>query len=411
MARSLAQVPLSNLWEIKLPAPVHGSWLSRHIPDLLIIQFAGSHALWGVSASSGAVLWQSHALSTDLGSDPATVRTSTQTTSGAQVHDDRIYVLDRDVLLCLDGRSGAVIWRFYLPFSPASGPAVHGSVGDLSVVLADWKKRVQIVGIHADTNRPYVKWRHGLEAVATASATIDGGQSIVVDHAGTVSCFGLERNLIWETRIGGLLWNPALATGKLLVVGTDDHALVALDRYAGEELGRIYLDAPITRTPFVFQNDPGLVYAWSDRGHDHERGLWGLEIRRDEIKLSSVTDARGEPTQRGVVRMAKRFFVPGASRLVGSTPTQLLVMNDAGSISAIDRQTGVTQWRWAVTDDGREPVIHVTTYLDPTDQVRTVFLADAGQRLTAYRFFGGDDLSVSAPAAGAPIAPPAAPRH
>jgi hypothetical protein len=247
--------------------------------------------------------------------------------------------------------------------------------------------------------------------VATASATIDGGQSIVVDHAGTVSCFGLERNLIWETRIGGLLWNPALATGKLLVVGTDDHALVALDRYAGEELGRIYLDAPITRTPFVFQNDPGLVYAWSDRGHDHERGLWGLEIRRDEIKLPSVTDARGEPTQRGVVRMAKRFFVPGASRLVGSTPTQLLVMNDAGSISAIDRQTGVTQWRWAVTDDGREPVIHVTTYLDPTDQVRTVFLADAGQRLTAYRFFGGDDLSVSAPAAGAPIAPPAAPRH
>jgi hypothetical protein len=69
-------------------------------------------------------------------------------------------------------------------------------------------------------------------------------------------------------------------------------------------------------------------------------------------------------------------------------------MDEASVIEAVDRRTGVVNWRWAINADRApgERFVHATTYLDPSDDTRSVFLGDARHRLTAYRFNGSSGL-------------------
>jgi hypothetical protein len=143
----------------------------------------------------------------------------------------------------------------------------------------------------------------------------------------------------------------------------------------------------------VFRDDSGAVFVWTDANGENPAGLWRLDIRSDQTPGGELSRDSGRPNI-DIVRNAKRWFVPGVNRVVGSTPHHLLLMGDQPVITAVHRQSGAVAWRWDLNQGrtGERRFVHVTTYLDPWDQTRMVFLVDARHRLSAYRIFDGNDL-------------------
>jgi outer membrane protein assembly factor BamB len=391
--RPLADLPLKRLWDVQLNGPVHASLMSPAIPDRMYVQLE-DHRLLALDRFSGSIKWTSRALPDSLTLDPTAVRTVTRTQDSREITDDRLYAIVQDMLLCLDAESGDVVWRHYLEFAAATGPAGVGARDDLRIFVGDWNNNLQTFSLLSNKMVPYRAWMHTLPGLPIAPPTVADGLVYVADQSGVVSSFTLQRDLRWRTTVGGATWASPVIARNLLLVGSDNNALVCLERFSGQELGRIYLPGPVTRMPLVFRDDPSFVFTWTDASSEAPAGLWCLEIHPDHAPRGAAANGSGMAPEQNIVRIAKRFFVPGMNRLVGSTPHHLLLMGDQAMITAIHRRTGAVAWRWDLNQGRKsdERFVHVTTYIDPIDQTRMVFLVDARHRLMAYRIFDGNDL-------------------
>ena len=55
--RSGSDIPFERSWDLTLPSPIHLSWVSASIPDLLFVQVEGSNAIYAIDAFSGNTRW------------------------------------------------------------------------------------------------------------------------------------------------------------------------------------------------------------------------------------------------------------------------------------------------------------------------------------------------------------------
>lgn len=399
--RAPDKVPFEYSWDLQLPGPVTSSWIGNDINNVLFVQVKPTNAIYAIDAFSGKTKWISQPLPKPI-AGPAQVSRLVLPSGevGSTINDDRLYAVSDDVMYCIDGAYGEVVWNMKLPFSAASGPTAVGNEGSLRIFLGDWAGRIQVLTWTPKNNLSYVAWQYLLSAPVTAPAAAYENLVYVGDHGGKVTCFDFERDVKWQTKLGGKVMGSADPINRLLFVGATDNIFYCLNRLSGQELTRAHLNAPITRAPFHFNVDPGLVYVWTDHADPGRGGLWCFEARGDQLELTHNLDAQNRPRKKEIIRMSQRFFVPGVTKLVSSSPEYLYLMRDNSSVvQAVNRTTGGTDWAWDLNAGHGEKaakVAQVTEFIDPQDYSRSLFTVDSNNKLVAYRLYGGRDVSTAA---------------
>ena len=147
--------------------------------------------------------------------------------------------------------------------------------------------------------------------------------------------------------------------------------------------------AVVRSRPFSFRVEPTDLYVFSSGGPD-QAGLRNIRVREETVTLEDTQMAdTGEPKRIHVVRMEEDWFLPGAGRVVGSSPGRLYVTRPGSSVVlAVDRDSGGVDWHLDLAAEREEPITDITSYVDPTDVVRAFVTFDESGYLVAYRLFG-----------------------
>ena len=413
--RTAATVPFEHSWDLKLPRPVHLSWVSPTIPELFFVQLDGANEVYAIDAMSGRTRFVTPPLPRPLALPPSVARVVAPSGRvNETVNDDRLYLISDDKLFCFDAIYGEKVWGYDLPFTAASGPLAVGSDGNLRVFVGDFAGKMQVITWSPEKRGfVYPLWQFPVFAPITAQPIETESLVYVGDHSGAMNCFRLDRELVWKVKAGGQIQGSADAIGRTLYFGSSDNIFHAINRLSGEALAKLYLNAPIDRAPFHFAADPGRVYVWTTHRDPTVGGLWAIDTKSDTIDLAHNLDAQNKPRRKEIVRLSKGWFIPGATRLVSSTPEHLYVTRgNTTVVEAINRVSGAVDWAWDLNDGrkDKERVAHLTTYFDPTDQNRSIFTVDARNVVHAYRLFGYKPKEgSSAPAAVKPVVKPALP--
>ncbi len=433
--RTAATLPFEHAWDLKLPSAVRRSWMSRNVPDLVFFQVEESNAIYAVEVMSGHTRWVSEPLPQPLAVEPYVARVLYPSGNPAEpIRDDRLYVIADDRLSCFDCAYGEKIWSLDLPFSAASAPLAVGPEGNLRVFMGDMEGRTEVVTWNKDKGFAHRLWQWPNRAPVTAAPVDLEGLVYLGDHNGMLNCFKLDRELAWSHKVGGAIHGAVDVRARSVFVGTTANTLYALNRLSGEELGQVYLNAPIERAPFHYNADPNRLYVWTSASASGPGGLYAIDTRPDNVELVHNLDVQNRPRRKEIERMSVAWFCPGVTRLVSSTPEHLFLMRSGSStVRAVNRSTGQTDWAWDLAKErplpggkpqavdgkrlrgaaGQGDIAQVTTYQDPTDLVRTVITADDAGQVVAYRMFGyqvSDRAALlGAAATGAAPAAPAKP--
>jgi len=407
--RTKATVPFEHSWDLALPRPVHLSWVSPNIPDLFFVQLEGANEIYAIDAMSGRTRFVTPPLPRPLALPPSVARVVMPSGRvNETVNDDRLYLISDDRLFCFDAIYGEKVWGYDLPFTAASGPLAVGPEGNLRVFIGDFAGKLQVITWSPEKRGfVYPLWQFPVFAPITAQPVETESLVYAGDHSGAMNCFRLDRELVWKFKAGGRTMDPADIAGRILYFGSNDNVFYALNRLSGEELAKLYLNAPIDRAPFHFAAEPGRIYVWTSHADPALGGLWAISAKSDTLDITHNLDAQNKPRKKEIVRLGKSWFLPGATRLVSSTPDHLYVTRgDRTLVEAVSRATGAVDWAWDLNegrkDKDKDRVVHLTSYFDPTDQNRSIFAVDARNQVHAYRLFGYKPKEGSAALAPAP---------
>jgi hypothetical protein len=392
--RTSAEVPFERAWELQLPGRIERSWIGEQLPDLVFFQIADTHEIHCVDARSGVTRWISETFRHQILGD-AFVHHQMQPGEREKevIIDDRLYIIVDDTLYCLDIGTGQRIWHLILPFAPSTGPMAAGATeGNLRIFIGDWNNKIQVVGIHQPNGErqrkfPYVVWQMNTPAPVLAQGVENEELVYIGDSSGSIRCLKLDRNIVWEVATGGAIDGGVTTRGRVLYAGNDGNAVHALNRLTGERLGQINLQGPVRKRPFWFANEPDRLYVWVDSPDHNIGGLVALRAQPDNIAFSD-----GGKHAIEVVRLGEAWRVPGATRLLASTPLQFLLSDGrSGMVWAVHRGTGALQWTWDLNQGWPKPqatVEHIVVQYDRSDALRTLIAADDTGSVMAYRMYG-----------------------
>lgn len=391
-ARTLAELPFDLSWDLPLDAPVHASWLSENVPELLMVQLITGEVL-GINVYTGMTQWQSQPLPKPISLRPYVQRVvDLDPATGEEIIDDRLYIISGDELYVIDCAYGQLIWRHHLGqngiygFQPSTGPYAIGTGENLRVFIGDWAGRVRVISRHLGFDRSYHAWQWNLRAVPTAQP--DGAEGLVYvgDRSGTMRCFPQERKLLWQYDALAAIRGTPFVRGYNIYFGGQDGVLHVLNRLSGRVMAKLFLGAELSRQPFAFDDEPQSLYVWASN-HGEMAGLHKIHTTDDRIRIEDVPDKA--PLE--VNRVARDWFLPNVNTLVASSPGKLYVTRaNSTVILCVDRNNGEIEWHWdlASDDHGTPDITHLNVHQDPSDNVRSIITANSEGMLRVYRLFG-----------------------
>ncbi len=392
--RATGDVPFERAWELTLPSRVERSWIGEQVPELVFFQVEGDHSIHCVDARSGQTRWISETLPKAILGEAFVQRLVQPGEREKEVRiEERLFIVVDDTLYCYDVATGQRVWHYLLPFAPATGPLASGSTeGSLRVFVGDWNDRLQVITLHQGTDDkqvrfPYVVWQMNLPGTILSSGIETEDLNYFGDTAGHLRCFKLDRTQVWDIQTGGSIEGGATVRGRALYAGNDGNAVHAINRLTGERLGQFNLQGPVRSRPFWFSGEPDRLYVWIDSPDMTIGGLAALRVQPDNV---AYTDGAKHALE--VVRMGQDWLVPGARRLVGSTPLHLLLADDAEHVVwAVQRGTGKVEWTWDVSKNwpkAGSSVAHLVKHHDRTDTLRSLIAADDQGNVVSFRVFG-----------------------
>lgn len=424
--RTLRETPLERSWDLKLPHPVYRSWVSPALPHYVFFQVRETYEVIAVDMMSGAPKWVtqpfpkppkvpaggSHALVSGQG-DKA-------------VYDDRAWVVSDDTLYSFDAVYGQVAWRYDLPFPPSTGPLGIGPHSNQRVFFGDWEGRIHVITYDDKRHFPFELWQMNLRAAVVAPMIETDGLVYAADQEGGVHCFKLDRAEVWQQQTKAAIFGGMVTRGRVLFVGNEDNKLFAFNRLNGDLLGTLFVNGPVRKAPFIFNDEPGKLYVFIDHADPAIGGLACINTQNDVLKVEQVGTGSTTTKRREIMRLDMAWRIPNVSRLVGSTPMHLFVTGSdpakRNQIVAINRALGRVDWTWDCAEEhvagdltGLRKLAYITEYQDPTNLNRSVFTADNNGHVIAYRMFGDKANDHAAPAGqvaavqAAPAAPAPAP--
>jgi outer membrane protein assembly factor BamB len=188
--------------------------------------------------------------------------TASHTESSPCVVDGRVYFgAGDDGLYCVDANTGAKIWQFEGPHvdtNPviAAGMVFAGSgYGDFEVFALD-----------AATGKP--RWRTPVDLPAFGSPAFDGrfvyfgiGNGNLIQSAdnpaGAMLCLDASTGKrLWRRDVGDAVHGRPQLCGNLVIFGSRDRSLYAVDRAEGRVVWTHSLDSPIASSPLLVPYAP-----------------------------------------------------------------------------------------------------------------------------------------------------------
>ena len=383
--RSLADIPFEFSWDLKLPAPVHMSWVSQAIPDLLFLQTT-KRQIHAIEIKTGHTKWVSRAMPKLMELEPQVVREELPGRKrGEIVLDDRLYVISDSVLICLDAVYGQIIWRYVLPFEPSTGPYATGTGKGLRVFMGDWQGHLRAITYHEEKMNPYVLWQWNLRGAPMADPTGSGGLMYIGNDRGVMECFDHDRTYNWSYNIGNTMRGAPVVRGRSLYFGSVDNVFHVINRLSGELMGQLYMDAPIERKPFTFSYDGKRVYAWT-AGNGAEQGLYAIDAIPDQVPYKDTVD---EKFPKEVERLQVAWFQPGMAQMVGASKQHLFTTYAGDStVFALNRKTGAAEWAWDVSETTNGRPFKFCNYIDYNGSNQSIITFAMDGTITTYKLFG-----------------------
>lgn len=390
--RATGEVPFERAWEFRLPGKVERSWIGQQIPGLVFFQIADTHEIYCVDAVSGKTRWVGGTLPKAVLGEPFVQRLVLPGEREGEVRiANRLFAVVDDSVYCWDIPTGQLIWRYVLPFAPSTGPLAVGNEANLRVYIGDWNDRLQVVTIHPVKNYPYVIWQWNLDAPILASGVEIEDRSYFSDTKGSVRCFKLDRSQVWASVTGGSIEGGVTVRDRVLYAGTDGNAVHAINNLTGERLGQFNLQGPVRQRPFWYDGEVDRLYVWTTSPDPRFGGLNALRVQPGNVAFTDAQEKEKRAIE--VVRMGQDWYVPGARRLVGSTPLHMLVSGvDPALIWAVHRGTGKVEWTWELAkgwpgaSEGKPTRIdHVVSYQDRGDALRTLIAVDETGYCAVFR--------------------------
>lgn len=174
-----------------------------------------SGAVVAVDADTGAVVWQTEELSTDM---------ALATDAGG------VYVVLATDIVALDASNGTERWRF--PLTAAVSAPVVARAGWLVVGLANG----DVLAVRATDGSPV--WTRRYPTPLASPAVIHGDRVYLPGADAHVRAARIEDGtLVWEQTVGGAVLTIA-PLGTRVYVGADDNFFYALDERQGRRLWR-----------------------------------------------------------------------------------------------------------------------------------------------------------------------------
>ncbi len=419
-ARRMSDLAFERNWDVQLPGAVEGAWITPALPDLMLVQVAPRHELVAIDITSGDTKWVSipfvRAFDPRLPPASAHTRITVEGSTKGQsaIYEDRIYVTVDDTTFSLDAGSGHVVWRKTLNFAPSGGALAVGGDATLRLFQPDFDGRMQVL-----TAIPFPRnlWQYNLRSTVSHPPVERDGLVYAGDSSGNMSCFKLDRELVWQFHAGGPFTSAPAIRDRALFAGNHDNILWVLNRLSGDELGHLNFNGPIRKSPLVFPGEPQRVFVWVSDPSPEIGGLYAVKTVPDTIPFTENKNRY----PREVMRMAIDWHLAGVDAAIGSTPEHLFCTSGSSLVvRAVNRRTGKVDWTWDPEADriataqaakqnpsDAPPITRLIGYHDGADRNRSLFTVDASGKIVAWRLFTYQqgDVAPTSPLAKTPAAP------
>ncbi len=397
--RTLEQTSFEESWDLDLEIPVHTSWVDDDVPNQWYCQLVTGE-VYCVDLISGHTLFVTMPLPALIEHPANVVRTerigdtddamndslndgSTDDNNFQIEYDDRLYVVSESELFCFDAAYGQLIFRHLLPFEPSSGPHAIGTGESLRIFISDWAGRIRVTSTNSE-NIPIDLWQWNMGGISHSQPTADpilSSLSYVGDSKGVLHAFKPDREEEWSYNAHGSLYAAPLIRGRTLFFGGNDNVFHAVDGLSGKQLGLQFMETPIRRQPFTFNDREDIVYVWTQ---GVKGGLHAIRAVPDQIEFNMLADK--PPLEQE--RMSKMWFIQGVSRIVAVSDHHLYLMSDRSDIVlAVDRETGLIEWRMNLAEARGEDIQQITEYADRSNTQKTIVTIDHKGHIIAYRIF------------------------
>ncbi len=405
--RTLKETPLERSWDLQLPHPVFRSWTSPALPNLIFFQVRETYEVIAVDVLSGAPKWVSQPFPKPPKVPSSCSHALVSGQGDKAIYDDRAWVVSDDTVYSFDAVYGQIAWRYDLPFAPSTGPLGIGPHGNQRVFFGDWEGRVHCIAYDDKRNFAFPLWQINLRSAVIAPMIESDGLVYAADQDGGVHCFKLDRAEVWQHQTKAAIFGGLVARGRTLFVGNEDNKLFAFNRLNGDLLGTLFVNGPVRKAPFIFNDQPDKLYTFIDHEDPAIGGLACITTQNDILEVVQVGPSTTKK-RREIMRLDIAWRIPNVSRLVGSTPMHLFCTGSDPAkrtrIVAINRHLGRVDWTWDCSEEHtagiekiRRRVAHITEYQDPANVNRSIFTADDRGHVIAYRMFGDKAADPTAP--------------
>lgn len=193
----------------------------------------GDGVVYGVEAATGKILWK--------------FATDAEITAGCNFHGDNVLVGSHDAKLYCLTADGKKVWDFAIDGPVNGSPAV---IGDTAFVAGCDST------FHAvDCKTGKSPWNLALSGQAAATAAVDGGFAYFGTMTNEVVAVDLAaRKMGWQfapTRRAQPFYSSAAVTESLIVAGSRDKKVYALDRKTGKEVWSLTTEGMVDASPVV----------------------------------------------------------------------------------------------------------------------------------------------------------------
>ena len=260
---------------------------------------AYDHNTYALNATTGKFLWK-YATDGGLAGSPC-------------LSEDRVIVGSDDrVVYCINVQTGRITWT-----CPTQGKIRATPRAQYGHVFVGTDDRC-MYAINLQNGR--VSWKAEMEAPIRSSAAIGEDLLYFGDESGSVYCLDIRGSIKWRYSCKrAVTSSPALSAElQLIVVGSQDGIVYALDSQSGWLVWRFRTSKPIISSPFILE---GTIYIGSADGN-----VYAIDARngRQTWKYATEGQVNSSPV------------VANNCLYVGSVD---------GSIYSLDAKTGGLRWR------------------------------------------------------------------
>ncbi len=269
------------------------------VVDNVVYVTAYDHNLYALDADTGKFLWK-YATEGGIAGSPCVVE------------DKTIIGSDDGTIYCINAQTGRILWT-----CPTQGRVRSTPRCQFSHVFFGSDDRF-LYAVNLQSGR--ISWRVEMDSAVRSSVAVGEDVLYFGDESGSVHCVDIRGSLKWRHNTKrGVTSSPAYhKETQLVVVGSQDNTVYALDAQSGWVVWRCRTGKPVISSPCIAD---GVVYIGSA-----DSNLYALDLKTGRVIWKYATEGQ-----------------VNSSPAVG--PEALYIGSVDGSIYSLDAKTGQLRWR------------------------------------------------------------------